>query len=112
MKIFEQCCQAVAEKHGRSSFIAEIYDRARPESKYTVMELVEEAATLYANEKLKGLWEEVNLFAQVFEQKSESAEDEGQDCHLSGRAAVYREIATRIEELIEELSKTTGHVRP
>lgn len=67
-----------------------------------VVKAMSEYAHLYAQEKLKGLLDEVNLFAQVFEQKSESAEDEGQGCHLSGRAAVYREIATRIEELIGE----------
>lgn len=101
MKIFDQCCQEVAKKHGLGKTLV---------TGHRVVYFTE-AANLYANEKLKGLLDEVNLFAQVFEQKSESAEDEGQGCHLSGRAAVYREIATRIEEMIEELNKTPGHVR-
>ena len=92
MKTFEQCCREAAQKLDIKKMPMHPCD----------VQLVTEAAELYANEKLKWLLEEVNVFAQVFEQKSESAEDEGQGCNLSGRAASYREIASRIEELLNQ----------
>lgn len=47
--------QIVAEKHGYPNYLAGIFERNKPTCRYTVTELVNEVAELYAESKVKNI---------------------------------------------------------
>lgn len=79
MKTFEQCLNDAAKEYGGSFIYARPYDQIS-------IRMATEAAELYANEKLKGLLDEVKGL--------------GED--TPKYQAPCNRIATRIEELINE----------
>lgn len=47
--------QIVAEKHGYPNYLAGIFERNKPTCRYTVTELVNDVAELYAESKVKNI---------------------------------------------------------
>lgn len=91
MKTFEQCCLEVAEKNYPNSPDAVAFFMA---SSALMHPINQQAATLYANEKLKGLLEEVRGLERDYRMN-----------WLADSAIASNRIATRIEELIGENTK-------
>lgn len=51
----EEVKQIVAEKHGYPNYLSGIFERNKPTCRYTVTELVNEVAELYAEIKVKNI---------------------------------------------------------
>ena len=51
----DEAKQIVAEKHGYPNYLAGIFERSKPTCRYTVTELVNEVAELYAESKVKNI---------------------------------------------------------
>lgn len=95
MKTFEQCLNDAAKEYGGSFIDARPYDRIS-------IRMANEAAHLYANEKLKGLLEVAKQEAAQWQTKSDKENDISNKAAYSMTAYAVNRIATRIEEMIGE----------
>lgn len=93
MKTFDECCHYVAKKHGLGKTLV---------TKHRAVYFTE-AANLYAQEKLKGLLEEVREREAIWKElkDNELLSALAKDVYM-GRHFESTEISTRIEEMINE----------
>lgn len=102
MKTFEQCCREVAEKNYPNSPDAVAFFMA---SSALMHPMHQQAAHLYAQEKLKGLLEVAKQEAAQWQTKSDKENDISNKAAYSMTAYAVTRIANRIEELIGENTK-------
>jgi len=96
MKTFEQCCRDVAEKNWPDS-----PDKVRFfMATYATHPVTTQSAELYANEKLKGLLEEVREFEADLSKNRNKLKGDFVEYFVNGFTAHQIHIATRIEELL------------
>lgn len=95
MKTFKECLNDAAKEYGGSFIDARTYDQIS-------IRMANEAAELYANEKLKGLLEEVREFESDLSKFGNLMNGQFSKTFINGFTAHQIHIAARIEELINE----------